>query len=398
MMKKFAMPIRTLVKLFSVGTAKQRRGILSPLKLVPAKKLKKIYPVKFKAPPAKKLKPIPAKRFISTLISQFAATATAINKTRTAKSPVADSWPYCDTRGTRDTTKSIAPVTQGEFLTKSYTNLAGTLTYKLYVPSDVFSELRPLIVMLHGCTQSPDDFSSGTGMNSIAEQQKCYVAYPAQSLIANRHGCWNWFKKGNQLRGKGEPSLIAGITQQVILDFSIDSSRVYIAGLSAGGAMASTMSHLYPDLYAAVGIHSGLPHAAATNLPSALSAMRTGIYAPDFDIFKLESSSVRPIIVFHGDQDRTVNPANGDQLIARSINKNNNSSQRLGKVPQGHHYSITSYTNDQGQSVAEYWRVHGGGHAWAGGKISGSYTDPSGPDASREMIRFFLSRQLKGSD
>jgi len=164
--------------------------------------------------------------------------------------------------------------------------------------------------------------------------------------------------------------------------------------LSAGGAMAATMSHLYPELYAAVGIHSGLPHAAATSMPSALSAMSSGIYAPDIDIFKLESSSARPVIVFHGDQDRMVNPANGDQLIARSIPKNNNSSLKKGKVPRGHHYTTTSYKNQHGQSVAEYWQIHGAGHAWAGGKESGSYTDPLGPDASGEMMRFFLSRQL----
>src|SRR5690606_27913096 len=162
------------------------------------------------------------------------------------------------------------------FIDGSYRNKTGLRNYKLYIPSSYDGQPLPLMVMLHGCTQDPADFATGTRMNEIAEEKQCFVVYPAQAQSANSARCWNWFKAIDQKRDQGEPSLIAGITRQVSDTYQIDAKRVYIAGMSAGGAMAVIMGTLYPDLYTAVGVHSGLPYASAQDLPSALAAMKNG--------------------------------------------------------------------------------------------------------------------------
>ena len=287
--------------------------------------------------------------------------------------------------------KRKSDVPPGEFLTGSFSNRAGARDYKLYVPSGQQGRALPLVVMLHGCTQTPDDFASGTRMNAAAELKACFVLYPAQTQRANGSRCWNWFKSGHQKRDRGEPSIIAGMTREIIARYGIDSRRVYVAGLSAGGAMAAVMKATYPDLFTAVGVHSGLAYGAAHDLPSALEAMkgrpRARVAGAEHDI--------TPLIVFHGDIDPTVHPRNGDEVLAQSlrgggasVNASRTEVQR-GQVPDGHPFTRTVHRDPAGRVIAEHWLVHGAAHAWSGGSDEGSYVDPSGPDATREMLRFF---------
>jgi len=272
----------------------------------------------------------------------------------------------------------------GRFIDGSYANAAGRRDYKLYVPASYSGSPVPLVVMLHGCGQDPDDFAKGTGMNALAEEVGCLVLYPAQSGSANHSRCWNWFNAVDQRRDQGEPSIIAGMTLQIMDHHAVDPSQVYVAGLSAGGAMATIMGTQYPDLYAAVGVHSGLPFASASDLSSAMAAMKGDFRrapAPD---------QALPIIVFHGDRDTTVHPANGDELVRHLAQPG---MTEPGRVPDGHAYTRTVYPGDDGILHAEHWLVHGAGHAWSGGNARGSYTDGRGPDASREMMRFFRTRR-----
>ena len=301
---------------------------------------------------------------------------------------------------------------RGQFITGSYTNEAGRRSYKLYVPSGYRGQALPLVVMLHGCTQDPDDFAAGTRMNCLAEEQPFVVLYPAQAQEANPSKCWNWFKEGDQRRDKGEPSIVAGITHQIMGSHNIDPRRVYVAGLSAGGAMAVTMGRTYPDLYAAVGVHSGLAYAVAHDLPSALAMMRQDCVAigrvGNGGVGRLTiGERVIPTIVFHGDRDRTVHPLNGEQVIAQSLtvprvgNADAGTTWHVtverGQAANGHAYTRTIYHGAGGQPSLEHWLVHGAGHAWSGGSSDGSFTDPKGPDATKEMIRFFWGHSQRAT-
>ena len=278
------------------------------------------------------------------------------------------------------------------FIDGTYSNAAGGLAYKLFIPGRYQGQPLPLVVMLHGCTQSPDDFAAGTRMNFIADEHPCLVVYPAQRSEANHAKCWNWFRSGDQQRGRGEPSLIAGITCQVMRDYAVDPARVYVAGLSAGAAAAAVMGATYGDLYAAVGVHSGLACGAATDLPSALIAMRQGGGSIDR---VLDDRPAVPTIVFHGDRDNTVHPDNGDQVRAQVTQATRTKArEHRGRIPGGHGYTRTVHTEASGRDILEHWTIHGAGHAWSGGSAAGSYTDPRGPDASREMLRFFLAHAL----
>jgi len=277
-------------------------------------------------------------------------------------------------------------LTPGKFLTGSFTNHAGTRAYKLYTPSAYHGQALPLVVMLHGCTQNPDDFATGTRFNAIAEEEPCLVLYPAQARLANGSRCWNWFNAADQQRGQGEPSIIAGMTQEIIETYHLAPAQVYIAGLSAGGAMALVMAATYPELYAAAGIHSGLPYAAAKDLPSALAAMK-GRSAPPANA-RLDAI---PVIVFHGDRDKTVHPRNGDQIMRQSMPPQASVDIERGQIRDGHAYTRTFHEDCNGKVVAEQWLIHGAGHAWSGGSSRGSYTDHKGPDASQEMMRFFAT-------
>jgi poly(hydroxyalkanoate) depolymerase family esterase len=276
----------------------------------------------------------------------------------------------------------------GHFIDGSFSNEAGTRDYKLYVPSTYTGQASPLLVMLHGCTQNPDDFALGTGMNVLAEESNCLVVYPAQSQQANAHRCWNWFNAVDQRRDQGEPAIVAGLTRDLMARYAVDPAQVYVAGLSAGGAMSAILGTLYPELYAAVGVHSGLPFAAAHDLPTAMAAMKGFVKRP-----KGANRSL-PIIVFHGDQDSTVHPANGEELIRR---RRRHAGEQVavepGSVPDGHSFTRTVHRQPDGTIHAEHWLVHGFGHAWSGGNALGTYTDAKGPNASREMMRFFRTRR-----
>jgi poly(hydroxyalkanoate) depolymerase family esterase len=283
---------------------------------------------------------------------------------------------------------------KGRFLTASCTNHAGTRAYKVYVPSSYNGQPLPLIVMLHGCKQNPGDFAAGTRMNAMAEQNNCFVVYPAQARTANGSNCWNWFKPDDQHRARGEPSIIADITRDLIRKYRIDANRVYVAGLSAGGAMAAIIAATYPDLYAAVGIHSGLPVGAADDLPSAFAAMKNG---KGKSPHRRDREAPIPVIVFHGDRDTTVHPCNGDQVLAQCIGRTKTEvTIEKGNVPHGRAYTRTVRRDGNGKAIAEQWIVHGAGHAWSGGSLTGSYTDPKGPNAAQEMLRFF-STHVRGA-
>ena len=290
-------------------------------------------------------------------------------------------------QGHTDTQQDDEPLAPGKFLAGSFTNHAGTRAYKLYLPTTYRGQSLPLVVMLHGCTQNPDDFAAGTRFNALAETTPCLVLYPAQAPSANGSRCWNWFNGMDQQRGQGEPSLIAGMTQEIVATYRVDPAQVYIAGLSAGGAMAVIMGATYPELFAAVGIHSGLPYAAANDLPSALAAMKGA--GPPVAYPGLKG---KPIIVFHGDRDQTVHPINGDRIVAQSMPPRATMQTISGRAGGGQAYTQRLHEGLDGKILVEQWTVHGAGHAWSGGSSRGTFTDGRGPDASQEMMRFFTTQ------
>jgi poly(hydroxyalkanoate) depolymerase family esterase len=275
-----------------------------------------------------------------------------------------------------------------QFLSLSHSSPEGSRDYRLYVPAELPAGQVPLIVMMHGCTQSPEDFANGTGLNQLAEEFGFLIAWPAQTNGANMQKCWNWYRPEDQARERGEPSLVAGIVTDILASHDVDPARIYIAGLSAGGAIAAIMGAAYPEVFAAIGVHSGLPVGAARDMPSAFSAMRSGAEGTT-----LHNST--PTIVFHGLADSTVHPSNGDAVIAQSLGPRSGTKRaRVNGVSDGgRKYRLTRHSLPDGTTTAEHWEIHNAGHAWAGGQPNGSYTDPEGPDASREMVRFFLQHR-----
>ncbi|MEJ8811700.1 PHB depolymerase family esterase [Variovorax ureilyticus] len=261
-----------------------------------------------------------------------------------------------------------------------------SLAFKLFVPQRNTGRRRPLVLMLHGCNQNPDDFAAGTQMNRLAHAHGFLVLYPAQTRHANAHRCWNWFKPQHQQRDRGEPALLAALTRFVMSQHDVDPARVYVAGLSAGGAMADILGRAYPDIFAAVGIHSGVPAGAASDIASALGAMKAGRVGAG-------PRPRMPTIVFHGDADQVVHPRNGEHVVAAALAGHGGESSAGASRTQsfnGRDVTRRTYPDARGRAAVEHWLLHDGGHAWAGGSPEGSFTDPAGPDASAEMLRFFL--------
>jgi poly(hydroxyalkanoate) depolymerase family esterase len=248
--------------------------------------------------------------------------------------------------------------------------------------------------MLHGCTQSAGDFALGTRMNELADERGFLVLYPQQSTAANLGRCWNWHRPGDQKRGSGEPAAIAALTLHIIGTSRANPARVYIAGISAGGAAAAIVAAAYPEIFVAVGVHSGMARGNVTTLSGALAAMRGGAGAGVADGGKVPRPA--PTIVFHGGRDKVVHPSNAGGFLTqlqRSSPRPITSRTERGRSKGGRDFTRTVYRQGAGEVLLEDWTVADSGHAWSGGCASGSYTDPAGPDASREMMRFFLARK-----
>jgi poly(hydroxyalkanoate) depolymerase family esterase len=300
--------------------------------------------------------------------------------------------------------QKTAANTNARWLEKTFQNAEGQRNYWVYIPSTYHGQALPLVIMLHGANQDAKDFAAGTQMNRVAEAEQYIVAYPEQPLSASLMKCWHWFRPMDQLRDSGEPSIIAGITREVIKTCNVDPSRVYIAGLSAGGAMAVNLAETYPDIYAGAGIHSGLPYGVADEPFSALAAMNDGLRktAPRPAAEGLIPLKPVPLIVFHGGRDQIVHPRNSDALIAINIpsadgrvempkEARSAAATDSGDVTNKYSYTRTVFRDNAGRTTGEQWLVHELGHAWSGGNSAGTYTDARGPDASYHMVRFFAT-------
>ena len=278
------------------------------------------------------------------------------------------------------------PIPEGaSFEARSYRSPAGTRDYRLYIPASAKDGARGLVVMLHGCTQNPEDFAAGTRMNALAEAHGLLVAWPRQTAMHNANACWNWFRPEDQGRGAGEPAIIAGLAAEIVRDHAVPAGQVFVAGLSAGGAMAAVLAETYPDVFAAAGVHSGLARGSASDVVSAFAAMRGG-FAPG------PAPETRPrMIVFQGTADATVHPSNAANLLTRA---GGDPKAELEHSRDATHRGFTRSTTRaaDGTPSAELWMIDGAGHAWSGGASAGSYTDPTGPDASAAMVRFFLKK------
>ena len=282
----------------------------------------------------------------------------------------------------------------GDFAQHTHRGVQGRLDYKLYVPTSYDGSPMPLIMMLHGCKQSPDDFAAGTRMNEHAERSGFLVVYPAQTSRANGANCWNWFAPDQQAREGSEPCLLAGIVGDIGQAYAVQSSSIFVAGLSAGAAMAVILGNAYPEVFAGVAAHSGLPVGAAHDVVSAFAAMQGSTLGSAAG--KRHSAPVRTL-VFHGDADTTVTLRNGAAIALRAVDAFERRGERLQRLMRidvesgGRKSTTTEFTDESGKSVVEEWVVHGASHAWSGGSSAGSFTDESGPDASEEIVRFFLS-------
>lgn len=334
-----------------------------------------------------------------------AADVAAVRAARPAAQPIVGDAPFvARARSPGEPTIPDRPhaAPPGVSFERQFGNAAGSRAYTLYVPAGLDPDVpAPLLLMLHGCTQNPADFATGTRMNALADRHGVLIAYPAQTPRDHGARCWNWFRRQDQQRGAGEPSILAGIVADISADHRVDPQRVYVAGLSAGAAMAVILGHTYPDVFAAVGAHSGLPFGAAHDMPGAFAAMQGRSTPPRNRAGATGDTRAMPTIVFHGDADRTVDCSNGRAIVQESVEASAGAAptplQSTQASAGGRTYTRETYGETSGPTLVEHWNLHGGGHAWSGGDPAGSHVDPAGPDASAEMLRFFLQHRNAGT-
>ncbi|WP_240790352.1 PHB depolymerase family esterase [Rhodobacter sp. SY28-1] len=274
------------------------------------------------------------------------------------------------------------------FTASNFSCTEGERRYLTYLPASVSDGLQGLVVMLHGCTQTPEDFAAGSRMNALAEQHRLLIVYPHQSRGENAQSCWNWFRRGDQMRDRGEPAILAGLAEQIAARHDVPSDKVFAAGLSAGGAMAAILGETYPEVFSAIGVHSGLPVGSAKDVPSAFAAM-SGNPMPRASTQRAPAARA---IVLHGTADSTVHPRNGHEIVAQALEAGPVQTLQTEDRGQaaGRSYTRNVTVDGAGIALVEHWEIDGLGHAWSGGSPDGSYTDSKGPDASAEIIRFFL--------
>jgi poly(hydroxyalkanoate) depolymerase family esterase len=298
----------------------------------------------------------------------------------------------------------------GRWLSAMYRGPAGARAYFIYIPPGIRRNSRvPMLVALHGCTQSAADFAVTTRFNDLADRHGFVVVYPEQTTWSHQHRCWHWYESAHQRRGSGEPAIIAGITEEVIAAtgrLRIDPARVYVTGLSAGGGMALVLAATYPELFAAVGVHSAPAYRSAAGSRDALVAMAGHTVVPPPVIADGALRPMPPTIMFQGSADSTVRGGNGqriaDQWLAfaqlhltdpKDPERITRSRTTSGRAPAGRSYTTTRWYTARGRIMLELWQIDGLGHAWSGGAKGGSYSDPRGPRASTAMWRFFSGRR-----
>lgn len=293
----------------------------------------------------------------------------------------------------RSGVRAVTPrVSSGaQYLARKHRCAAGVRDYKLYIPKQARARPRGVILMLHGCHQTPDDFAAGTHMNGLADKHGLIIAYPAQGSRDNLSACWNWFKPAHQHRGAGEPAILASLARKLRREFGLGRDAVFVAGLSAGGAMAAILADVYPDVFAAAGIHSGLARGAAGNVLSAMTAMRKGGGAVGTPVVGPHQRPLVRRILFQGDADGTVHASNAAKIVAAALGPDPMSARTVTRRVRDRAYLRSDYAGADGTVLVELWMIEGGGHAWSGGRKTGSYTDSTGPDASAQMVRFFLT-------